>query len=64
MPFMHDLLTVGMYSTHWGIYCSDLEVPTCPIWGWSADGHAEVSTPLVGSPEGRDWCEYNVDMLY
>jgi hypothetical protein len=64
MQCRHDLLTAGVYSTHWGINFSDLEILTFPMWGWSAYEHEEVYIPLVSSPEGKNWCECNVDMIY
>jgi hypothetical protein len=44
----------------WESRCGDLEVPAGPIWCWSAYGHGEVYTPLVSSPEGKNWCECNL----
>jgi hypothetical protein len=48
----------------WERRCDDLEVPTGPIWCWSAYEHEDVYTPLVSSPEGKNWRECNVDMSY
>jgi hypothetical protein len=36
----------------------------CPTWCRSAYEHEEVQTPLVSSPEGRNWCEHNLGMIY
>jgi hypothetical protein len=42
-----------------------------PLWRlggphrpWSAYEHEEVYTPLVSAPEGKNWRECNVDMIY